>query len=808
MPNVPPLDPNWKRPEDPMNPPLPQNAPSNGYATQPPNSYTPKYGSSTSASQPSHGWPNEGAALGARDANGNFFGLSGGSALPVPGQQPQQTSQNPFQGFPKQNIPSQQHGIGMPQQQAYEPGMGPGGAMPAPSQNGLSYQGMKPSTLSPQGTTPNEAYTSAREQLTKAAMNVARDPRFSQEQKAAAFERIKARADELDQGFAAGKDLMTSPTGLDTPPPETFGEIQPVGLTPIGQGALRNPETGDILNTVRAPNGQIIPANLTQSQIDSLPQGTRYMTPEGKMEIAGGPSGSSRSSSTRSVSANGQEQLTQEDAYKQYEKWSKANMPMTTPEEIRIKDLVLNQLMDDSVRKQAEAELAANPDAAAQILTKYAVPGGADVSSELEQARISAFTKDFKSSKERSLKIAKQLGIAPPEEKKPTINPNHYIIQQGSRGTMRIYRRGSALEQGIPAVEGPDGELRPAPTAPRELADLEVNTEFANVRPAPNGLETRVLPFQKQMVNLGNFALSDRQRMAFSKEMQHIAPRSRQEWDQFSNALQQYGVVDEPWDPRNLTPAQQKLQGLVNNFYRELQPEGRAMMTMYIAHSLGHKVDPTRGFTSTGWARTGTPQGATRPASPAPALQNAVKPAMTPMEQLAAYEADRNKKASAFDAQSEKLNMQAKQEATAKAERNRQWQEQQAKETEAFNAEQWRKLHEPDRKYDEAQQARAAAREAEANKAARFQADVQRESEAAAEKSAAPGRQKEALYGRQADERRRIQAEIDKIEASKPGWINDWTGMDAERKKRLTAEADAKIAELKKKQESVYNYVK
>ena len=136
----------------------------------------------------------------------------------------------------------------------------------------------------------------------------------------------------------------------------------------------------------------------------------------------------------------------------------------------------------------------------------------------------------------------------------------------------------------------------------RQLADLEVDTEFANIVTRENGDELRVLPFSQQTVNLGNFALNDAQRKLFSKETSNIRARSPEEWAKLEDLLQKFQTTDEAWDPEN-SNAQAQLEAIVGNFYGELDAPGRAMMTMYIAHSLGYKIDKGRGFDSTGWAK-------------------------------------------------------------------------------------------------------------------------------------------------------------------------------------------------------------
>lgn len=446
-----------------------------------------------------------------------------------------------------------------------------------------------------------EAYTKSYEQLEKARQAVAADPRFSPEQRRLAFEKIAARADELDQGFNEGRGVLQSPTGYDAPPPEEFADMQDVGLQPMQDGRMRNPETGDILQTMRAPNGQVVPVTADQVEIDALPEGTRYMNPAtGKMEVAGeaggrgGARGGGRSGGQAGTGA--QQPMTQEEAIAAFEKWSKGMDPGSTPEERRILNDVIGGLEDPEKQENLLAMAASDPISAIEALQR----DGIDVSEQLEEARINAFAREQKARGDRTARIAKALGIEQPEEVKPPVDPTKYRTRVGSRGTMVVRRRGSEID--IPAVMGEDGQPRPAPVQARQLADLEVDTEFANIQRLPDGREIRVLPFESEMVNLENFALTDSQRKALAKETSNIRPRKPEEWQKFEGLLQKYQTVNEPWDPKNLTPAQSQLVDAVNSFYSEMQPTARAAMTLYIAHSLGYRVDKNRPFTSTGWA--------------------------------------------------------------------------------------------------------------------------------------------------------------------------------------------------------------
>jgi hypothetical protein len=211
------------------------------------------------------------------------------------------------------------------------------------------------------------------------------------------------------------------------------------------------------------------------------------------------------------------------------------------------------------------------------------------------------------------------MGIEVPEtQPAPKVNPNRYLIETGNQGTTRIRRRGNR-QFSIPAVRGSDGEFRPAPNTVRELADLDVDSEFVNIKPTEGGRQIRVLPFSAKTVNLENFALDDEQRAILSSEAVSIRPRTAQEWNRFEDELRKFEVTNEVWDPNSLSPAQQQLQSLVKEFYRELSPKGVAAMTMYIAHSLGHEVSEDRDFTSTGWVKKQIPL-------PQPSADTSVQP--------------------------------------------------------------------------------------------------------------------------------------------------------------------------------------
>lgn len=524
----------------------------------------------------------------------------------------------------------------MPGQNAQQPQQPPAGA-PTWSQTGQSlnemYQRAKPlpGQMPPPG--PQTDYIKAYEQLDKARQAVAVDPRFSPEQRQQAFERIASRADELDQGYLSGQELMQSPIGYDTPPAEEFGIMQQ-GFEVVGGGQVRNPVTGDIMPSIKSATGEIIPAPQTQPEIDALPDGAKYINPEtGDVEVVGGGKGAgktSRSSRAAATQAVDQLDMTPDDVAAAFEKWNTKQDPMSTAEEMAVVDKIISALPDEQ-ENAVRAQIEANPEQAISLLSEYAP--NIDIASELESARITAFANQEKARKGRVGKVARAMGIEMPEqEKAPVVNPDRYLVETGNQGTTRIRRRGNR-QFSIPAIRGADGEIRPAPNAVRELADLDVDSEFVNIRPTEGGKQVRVLPFSAKTVNLENFALDDQQRAILATESGAIRPRTMQEWNRFEDELRKFEVTNEAWDPESLTPAQEQLQTLVNNFYRELSPKGRAAMTMYVAHSLGHEVSPERDFTSTGWVKKQIPVSQPQ--------QTAESPSMMPSQRLS-YLRDNN----------------------------------------------------------------------------------------------------------------------------------------------------------------------
>ena len=440
------------------------------------------------------------------------------------------------------------------------------------------------------------AYSAATEGLRKAAMNVANDPRFSPEQRQEAFQRIQSRMDEMRQNYVLGKDLMTSPTGYDIPPEEVFGELQP-GLMPLSGGRLRNPETGDVLATAIAPNGQVVPVARTQSEIDALPDGTSYMDPTGKVQVAKAAGGKTSSTSATRQVGGAQQFETPEDALKAYETWNRRRPP-NSPEELEIINGVIATLPDEQ-RQVIEANLqdAESIQDVMGILGPSAPP---NLAQQLRSASISAFSREQNERQQISSELAGGLGIEIPEERVPLINPQRYLVQTGSRGTTRVTRRGSQFA--VPAIQDDTGELIIAPQASRDLGEIEVDTPFQNIREV-DGKQVRMLPFDSSKVNLGDFSLSDAQRKALAKSTGGIAPRTKENWDQFQNELLKFQVNGvEPWDPRNPTEAQGRLQQMVGNYYSELDTPSKAAMTMMIAHSLGYQVNPRTNYSTTGWA--------------------------------------------------------------------------------------------------------------------------------------------------------------------------------------------------------------
>ena len=507
-------------------------------------------------------------------------------------QRAQQAAQQRYQGIQQSQQGQQQPPMGMPGGGSSNPMTPPGGFQQV---GGTNFQGQNNGYN-------KDVYSKSYEELERARQAVSVDKRFSPEQRQQAFERLASRADELDQGFAQGREIMGVPTGYDSPPPEEFSNVQDTGLETMNDGRIRNPETGDVMRSIKSPSGQLIPVTSNQDEIDSLPEGTRYVDGgTGKVAIAGASSTGGKPSSSGSRGSSAAQPgapMTSEDAFAAYEKWNKGVDPGTTREERSVIDAAIGSVEDPEQQAQLRQMLASDPQSVLDTLTQ----NGTDLTDQLEDARANAFARDQKSRTTQRDRVSKAMGIeAPPEEAKKPIDSKKYFTEVGTRGTMQVRRRGSNIA--IPTVMGEDGQPRPAPQQMRQLADLEVDTEFANIISQDNGKETRILPFNKQMVNLGNFALTDQQRSVFAKETGKIEARSPEAWDSFEGLIQQFQSSGEAWDPKNPTAGQKQVQEIVSNFYRELGPEGKAMMTMYVAHGLGYKVDQNRPFTSTGWGK-------------------------------------------------------------------------------------------------------------------------------------------------------------------------------------------------------------
>ena len=618
-PNNPPLPKDWKPPVNPNNPVLPQD-------WAPPGGIPGRAGRDEARNE----------ALDRAARHLGYGGTSGGYQLgtDIPAPPPMVPRSAPIKYPAEQQAPSQRWGTPDPgvqqpqpsapqtpgQPQALQPDAQPPG-QPQTPWNPLYPS--SPTNLPPEGLLPDltggqfgavdqslnlpvggtqSSYKEAIAQLEKSRDLIRNDKRFSPEQRAQAFAKIEERAQELKQSYSEGKQLDSSPYGYDAPPPEQFAEVQQgTGLQSTQDGGFLNTATGDTMPSARAANGQLVPVPKSQSAIDKLPPGTRYIDQEGKLQMtpaAGGGQGRSASAGTGTQrAAGGGAPMNAEEALAAYEKWSKGQDPASTPSERQVIASAVASIADPEQRDMLTQMMKNDPGAAVAALQEQ----GIDLNDELDQARIQDFAKEQNAKGERAKRVAKSLNIDVPEEKKPALNPERYLIQQGSRtGSRQAVRRGSEIA--IPLIDGPNGEQIPAPRQMRQLADLEVDTEFANIVPQENGNELRVLPFSQQTVNLGNFALNDAQRKLFSKETSNIRARPPEEWAKLEDLLQKFQTTDEAWDPEN-SNAQAQLEAIVGNFYGELDAPGRAMMTMYIAHSLGYKIDKGRGFDSTGWAK-------------------------------------------------------------------------------------------------------------------------------------------------------------------------------------------------------------
>ena len=451
-----------------------------------------------------------------------------------------------------------------------------------------------------------DAYRKEAENLQKSAQNVMMDPRFSPEQRAQALERISQRAQEIQTGFQQGREFTNSTFGYDAPPPEEFADVQPVGLEPIGGNALRNPETGDIMRAARGPNGMLLPVTADQVEIDSLPEGTQYIDANsGKVETVGeGSSGRSRSSrSSMSGQSSGESQVPdQEELFSQFQKWNKGAEEGASPEEREQIIQAMSQVSDPEKRASIQAMLQTDPVAALQAIQAEGIQV------DLSQARLSAFKRTYELQNQQKKSLGEMFGIGQEDKAKPPVDTNRYRVRQGTYGTSVIRRRGSDVD--IPAVRNQNGEMVAAPVGPRQLADLETDTPFQNITSQKDGKQIRMLPFNSETIDLQDFSLPDSVRQSFGKELGKIRARNPEDWNAFADTLQKYQTIDEEWDPSNLSPKQEALMKVVGSFYGELNTPAKALMSMYIAHSLGYKIDTNgenpdgaQGFASTGFAR-------------------------------------------------------------------------------------------------------------------------------------------------------------------------------------------------------------
>lgn len=537
----------------------------------------------------------------------------GQQQAPINDSYQQQPPQGGSMQFPQQQGQQGQMGLG-PNGQPM-PAYGPSYTPPAAMQD--EYQGVNARRGQSDGIgrpSMSDSYQQEAERLQKAAQRVASDPSFSEAQREQAFDKIRARGEEIKSGYDQGRELTQSTTG-SFEPDEEFGVVdQPMregDLEPQQDGTLRNTLTGDVLRTVRAPNGQVMPMNPRQYEIDSLPEGTSYMDAAGKIQVTKPADGSGRGSSGAGAGAGGGgKQLTNESALAAFDKWNKTAEVGKSPEEAGAFDNAIVNLSPDEQEEFKEL-FASDPASAIEELIRRKPESAQD----LDAARESAFGRDYKAAQDRAGRLGKSLGVEQPEDAanaaKPPVNPDQYTLWQGNRGTAQFRRRGSELKGGIPAVEDANGVRRPGPKTVAQLADMEANTDFVNIQPGPRGTETRILPFGVPNGNTGDLVLNNAQRRVFNKEMTEIGARTPEAWNALEGKLQQFAVTGARWDPKapkvgadgQPTP-QARLEGLVHKEYSNLSPEGRAVMTMYIANALGYEVGsgPTGGFKSTGWA--------------------------------------------------------------------------------------------------------------------------------------------------------------------------------------------------------------
>jgi hypothetical protein len=338
---------------------------------------------------------------------------------------------------------------------------------------------------------------------------------------------------------------------------------------------------------VPTETGEMLPAPKSQVQIDSLPAGTRYVDVEGKIQTVKGATGKAAGAAEEpSAGTTARGPATRQEISKQYTQWSKANDPGTTPEEIEYLQ---------SVAATPEQQQMANVDPESMI--NSLTP---EQRQEFGKARLRAFQRSYQEDRAREDELSRMFGLEEKEEPKRALD-DRYVLEAGTRGTVRAVRRGSMLAGGIPVVQRQDGQYMAAPSGMAELADLERDTEFVNIRTNPdwgvdeNGepLQIRVTPFNKETIDTQDFVMTDSIRAAMINSGQ-IKPRPKAVWDSFTKDLSEYATVGENWSPET-NQKHAALVQKVSNFYTELSPSGRYGMTLYIAQGLGYNVTKSGG---------------------------------------------------------------------------------------------------------------------------------------------------------------------------------------------------------------------
>ena len=150
-------------------------------------------------------------------------------------------------------------------------------------------------------------------------------------------------------------------------PAEQFAQLQRgTGLQSMQDGRFRNPETGDIMQAARAPNGQVVPVPMSQSEIDSLPPNTRYidrasgklLVSQGQGNASGGRPGSASGQSMQGGQGGQAAPMSAEDAFAAYEKWGKKVDPGSTNEERKVVSDAIALIQDPNEQKRiAEIEI-------------------------------------------------------------------------------------------------------------------------------------------------------------------------------------------------------------------------------------------------------------------------------------------------------------------------------------------------------------------------------------------------------------------------------------------------------------------